>query len=84
MELGCRRSTAAPGSRLIPSVIHLPRKRRAEEQAPAREGDPLTSRSCAALGRVSGFLSKAVFRKSRNSTDLGGQVAAVSSAQGEG
>lgn len=39
-----------------------------------RERGPLTSKSCAALGRVSGFLSRAVFRKSRNSTDLGGQT----------
>lgn len=43
--------------------------------APGEARDPLTSSSCAALGRVSGFLSRAVFRKSRNSADLGAQVA---------
>lgn len=56
---------ADPGSR--------PKEGQAAAQGEAR--DPLTSSSCAALGRVSGFLSRAVFRKSRNSADLGAQVA---------
>lgn len=84
-DLGWMRTTSASRAWLISSATCLQRKGRAEGQAASPErGDPLTSRSCAALGRVSGFLSRAVFRKSRNSTDLRGQVAAVSSEQGAG
>lgn len=36
-----------------------------------------TSKSCSALGRVSGFLSRAFFRKSLNSCDLGGTKIAL-------
>lgn len=67
-----------PGEKRKADPSGRPKEGQAEGQAagPGRgAGDPLTSSSCAALGRVSGFLSRAVFRKSRNSADLGAQVA---------
>lgn len=64
-----------PGFQVMGELAHLlPAEEgqgRGGQAATPRTVEPLTSRSCAALGRVSGFLSRAVFRKSRNSADLG-------------
>lgn len=64
-------------------LIHLQSTSRRAVGGPQKRG-ALTSSSCAALGRVSGFLSRATFRKSRNSTDLRAQASAVGTGRGEG
>lgn len=53
-----------------PERTKLPVLRLWDGTEPAVGWGALTSSSCVALGRLSGFLSSASFRKSRNSGDL--------------